>query len=76
MASRAIPSHLKPSAAAGNGDAESFARKHHGKTQSHVAFENTSTNVAASQMRNALNQLADTVKDTKEKQVWLPWKYT
>ncbi|XTI91928.1 hypothetical protein V2W45_757989 [Cenococcum geophilum] len=36
MASRAIPSHLKPSAAAGNGDAESFARKHHGKTQSHV----------------------------------------
>ena len=39
------------------------------------AFENTSTNVAASQMRNALNQLADTVKDAKEKQVWLPWKY-
>jgi hypothetical protein len=36
MASRAIPSHLKPSAAAGNRDAESFARKHHGKTQSHV----------------------------------------
>lgn len=33
------------------------------------AFENTSTNVAASQMRNALNKLADTVKDPKEKQV-------
>lgn len=33
------------------------------------AFENTSTSVAASQMRNALNQLADTVKDPKEKQV-------
>jgi hypothetical protein len=27
----ALPSHLKP----GNGDAE-FARKHHGKTQSHM----------------------------------------
>ena len=33
------------------------------------AFENTSTNVAASQMRNALNKLSDTVKDPKEKQV-------
>lgn len=33
------------------------------------AFENTSTSVAASQMRNALNQLADSVKDPKEKQV-------
>lgn len=36
------------------------------------AFENTSTNVAASQMRNALNKLVDTVKDPKEKQVTLP----
>ena len=35
------------------------------------AFENTSTSVAASQMRNALNNLADTVKDPKEKQVRL-----
>ena len=33
------------------------------------AFENTSTSVAASQMRNALNALADTVKDPKEKKV-------
>jgi UTP--glucose-1-phosphate uridylyltransferase len=33
------------------------------------AFENTSTSVAASQMRNALNSLADTVTDTKEKKV-------
>ena len=33
------------------------------------AFENTSTNVAASQMRNALNKLADTVTDPSEKQV-------
>ena len=33
------------------------------------AFENTSTSVAASQMRNALNSLADTVKDPKDKKV-------
>jgi UDP-N-acetylglucosamine pyrophosphorylase len=33
------------------------------------AFENTSTNVAASQMRNALNKLADTVQDPSEKKV-------
>lgn len=33
------------------------------------AFENTSTSVAASQMRNALNNLADTVKDPQEKRV-------
>jgi hypothetical protein len=36
------------------------------------AFENTSTSVAASQMRNALNSLADTVTDTKEKKVSFP----
>ena len=36
MASKsAIPTHLK-NAAAANGDAADFARKHHGKTQSHV----------------------------------------
>lgn len=34
---------------------------------SRQAFENTSTNVAASQMRNALNNLADTVRDPQEK---------
>jgi hypothetical protein len=33
------------------------------------AFENTSTNVAASQMRNALNKLSDTVTDPNEKKV-------
>ena len=33
MASRAIPSHLKPSAAAGNG--EDGGQRHHGKTASH-----------------------------------------
>jgi len=36
---------------------------------SHQAFENTSTNVAASQMRNALNDLTDTVKDEKLRKV-------
>ncbi|KAJ4300001.1 UTP-glucose-1-phosphate uridylyltransferase [Kalmusia sp. IMI 367209] len=34
MASRAIPSHLKPAAAAGNGGADG-APRHHGKTASH-----------------------------------------
>ena len=33
------------------------------------AFENTSTSVAASQMRNALNKLVDSVEDSSEKQV-------
>ncbi|CAN9335040.1 unnamed protein product [Alternaria alternata] len=66
MASRAIPSHLKPSAAEG-GEGGFSSQRHHGKSQSHVAFENTSTNVAASQMRNALNKLADTVTDPAEK---------
>jgi hypothetical protein len=33
------------------------------------AFENTSTNVAAAQMRNALTQLSETVKDPEEKKV-------
>jgi UTP--glucose-1-phosphate uridylyltransferase len=35
------------------------------------AFENTSTSVAASQMRNALNNLADTVEDPEQKKVRL-----
>lgn len=35
------------------------------------AFENTSTSVAASQMRNALTALADTCKDPHEKEVSL-----
>ncbi|OQE05632.1 hypothetical protein PENVUL_c023G05261 [Penicillium vulpinum] len=34
---------------------------------SHQAFENASTSVAASQMRNALNALGDSVTDPKEK---------
>ena len=35
------------------------------------AFENTSTSVAASQMRNSLNQLSDSVTDPAEKKVCL-----
>lgn len=38
------------------------------------AFENTSTNVAAAQMRNALTNLAETVEDPKEKKVSLAKK--
>ncbi|KAL8888796.1 MAG: hypothetical protein Q9205_001750 [Flavoplaca limonia] len=69
MASRiALPAHLKSSAMS-NGDADgAFQQKHHGKSQSHMAFENTSTSVAAGQMRNALNALTDTVKDPQEKE--------
>lgn len=33
------------------------------------AFENTSTNVAAAQMRNALTNLAETVEDPNDKKV-------
>lgn len=33
------------------------------------AFENTSTNIAAAQMRNALTGLSETVKDPEEKKV-------
>ncbi|KAK7687469.1 UTP-glucose-1-phosphate uridylyltransferase [Cerrena zonata] len=40
--------------------------KKHIKTQSTYAFDNTATTVAASQMRNALNNLADTVTDSDQ----------
>ncbi|KAH8905038.1 UTP-glucose-1-phosphate uridylyltransferase [Coniochaeta sp. PMI_546] len=63
-----LPTHLKPGN--GNGDEETFARKHHGKTRSHMAFENTSTNIAAAQMRNRLTQLAETVKDPEQKKLF------
>ncbi|KAJ5225042.1 hypothetical protein N7468_006267 [Penicillium chermesinum] len=62
MASKALPAHLRAPA-----DESSGFGKHHGKSQSHMAFENASTSVAASQMRNALNALADTVTDPNEK---------
>ncbi|KAL3963884.1 hypothetical protein ACCO45_000888 [Purpureocillium lilacinum] len=95
-----LPSHLKPKAAAADGDDNGFERRHHGKTRSHMAthttkqqtttesvpttacspdsvnngrrdlllaFENTSTSVAAAQMRNALTNLAETVEDTEQK---------
>lgn len=39
----------------------------HTKSQSTYAFENTSTNAAASQMRNALNDIVDTVEDQGQK---------
>ncbi|KAK9474572.1 UTP--glucose-1-phosphate uridylyltransferase family [Dipodascopsis tothii] len=45
----------------------SGTQKKHLKSQSTFAFENTSTNIAASQMRNALNKLADNVTDVKLK---------
>ncbi|CAF9913056.1 MAG: UTP-glucose-1-phosphate uridylyltransferase [Heterodermia speciosa] len=66
LASKALPAHLKDAISNGEGNG-AFERKHHGKTQSHVAFENTSTSVAAGQMRNALNALADTCQDPEEK---------
>ncbi|KAF1916648.1 hypothetical protein BDU57DRAFT_516870 [Ampelomyces quisqualis] len=37
MASRAIPSHLKPSAAEGKGEGGFNSQRHHGKSQSHVS---------------------------------------
>ena len=40
-----------------------------GQADNRQAFENTSTNVAAAQMRNSLTNLAETVKDPKEKKV-------
>ncbi|KAG4265663.1 UTP-glucose-1-phosphate uridylyltransferase [Fusarium proliferatum] len=58
----ALPTHLKPN----SGDEQGNERRH-GKTRSHMAFENTSTNVAAAQMRNALTNLAETVKDPEQK---------
>lgn len=39
----------------------------HPLTRDAQAFENTSTNVAAAQMRNSLTNLAETVKDPEEK---------
>ncbi|KAL4930479.1 UTP glucose-1-phosphate uridylyltransferase [Aspergillus undulatus] len=58
MATKDLPTHLSSNTGFG---------KHHGKTQSHMAFENASTSVAASQMRNALNALAETVPDENER---------
>ncbi|CRK41705.1 hypothetical protein BN1708_008534 [Verticillium longisporum] len=71
----ALPSHLSPLAGAGNGGKDSgneqeFTSRHHGKTRSHMAFENTSTNVAAAQMRNALTQLAESVEDPEQKKLF------
>lgn len=38
-------------------------------TSYNQAFENTSTNVAAAQMRNSLTNLAETVEDPEQKKV-------
>lgn len=38
-------------------------------TDNEQAFENTSTNVAAAQMRNHLTHLAESVKDAEQKKV-------
>lgn len=67
-AQRAIPSHLRDGGATNGEGPGAFKRNHHGKSQSHVAFENTSTSVAAGQMRNALNALVETCKDEEEKE--------
>lgn len=41
-------------------------------TEHSQAFENTSTNVAAAQMRNSLTNLAETVEDPEQKKVGGP----
>ncbi|KAK2743888.1 UTP-glucose-1-phosphate uridylyltransferase [Myotisia sp. PD_48] len=66
MSNKAIPAHLR-APMSDSRTAEGPAQRHHGKSQSHMAFESASTNVAASQMRNALNALSDTVTEPAEK---------
>ncbi|KAF3483929.1 UTP-glucose-1-phosphate uridylyltransferase [Arthroderma uncinatum] len=61
---KAFPTHLRAPGAEGRDEPHS---RHHIKSQSNMAFESASTNVAAAQMRNALNALSDTVKDPAEK---------
>jgi len=63
----ALPSRLKPG---DNQDAQDNGERHHGKTRSHMAFENTSTNVAAAQMRNSLTHLAETVTEPAQKKLF------
>ncbi len=46
-----------------------YAHKKPQLTMTCQAFENTSTNVAAAQMRNSLTALSETVTDPKEKKV-------
>lgn len=64
-----LPSHLKPSSASGDDDYQ-FTGRRHGKSRSHMAFENASTSIAAAQMRNALNGLSDTVQDPELKEAF------
>ncbi|KAF4851079.1 putative UTP--glucose-1-phosphate uridylyltransferase [Colletotrichum siamense] len=67
----ALPTHLKsPLGGQGKADDTEFTSRHHGKTRSHMAFENTSTSVAAAQMRNALTTLSETVTDPEQKKLF------
>ncbi|KAF6810979.1 UTP-glucose-1-phosphate uridylyltransferase [Colletotrichum musicola] len=67
----ALPTHLKsPLGGQGKSDDAEFTSRHHGKTRSHMAFENTSTSVAAAQMRNALTNLSETVTDPEQKKLF------
>lgn len=63
---RNLASRLNPGNIDGGFGLEVPGRRH-AKSQSAFLFDNTATSVAAYQMRNALNKLADTVKDPKEK---------
>merc|ERR1712169_165091 len=63
----ALPSRLKPG---DHNDGEEQPERRHGKSRSHMAFENTSTNVAAAQMRNHLTHLAESVKDAEQKKLF------
>jgi UTP--glucose-1-phosphate uridylyltransferase len=50
MASRAIPAHLKPSAAEGKGDGFN-SQRHHGKSQSHVVSHFLPCSLVAADLR-------------------------
>jgi len=65
MASKVLPVRL--GGGSGNGNGGLTVPRRHTKSQSAFAFDSQSTNVAAGQMRNALNNLADTVKDPQTK---------
>lgn len=54
-----------------NCEDKNCVKRHMTNTMDSQAFENTSTSVAASQMRNALNNLTDSCSDAQEKKVSL-----
>lgn len=57
MASRAIPSHLKPSAAEGSGEGGFSSQRHHGKSQSHVVRTLFSLSIPLSSLHKAFMAL-------------------